>query len=483
MLQQSPKRRSPMALKLLLFFALPTMILFVGFAVIAHEVARRHLEAELGIRLEAIASAAATQIRGRYLAPLQPGDEQDDFVRGAKRKLLKLRDVTGVARIYVFDRDFGSRVDTEEGTVIGAHYFQAELDRVPIEEVFEHGHSVSSVIFAGRGGRQYKAGYAPIVANPGRDDTIVLAIGVDAPAAFFDQLSGFRRSLSIAGALLLLLVLIVAFIVAARMSLPLRRLAAAAERIGRGDLKEPIRLASSKRPDEIAMLAATMEEMRAELDSRDQRTQLMLSGIAHEVRNPLGGIELFSGILAEELEGDVRVEHVTRITREVNYLKDVVESFLNYARRDAPKLEGVDVDAVLGEVCELETQSADALRVTLDWQGGGLRCTADRGQLRRVVLNLVRNAVQAAAEDSNGHVQVESVRNGDQVWIVVKNNGPVIDEETLQHLFEPFFTTRAKGTGLGLAFVSEIIADHGGLIEVSSSIEDGTEFRFSIALG
>jgi len=103
------------------------------------------------------------------------------------------------------------------------------------------------------------------------------------------------------------------------------------------------------------------------------------------------------------------------------------------------------------------------------------------GQLRRAVLNVVRNALQAArgaSEDPS--VSIEVAPQGEWATLAVRNRGPVIDEKVRGRMFEPFYTTREKGTGLGLAFVREIIDDHGGTIEVESSAEEGTVFSMRL---
>jgi signal transduction histidine kinase len=461
----------PILAKLLVTFTLPTMALFSLFAVVAHEVARRDLEAELGTRLSALAQTAALEIRGKYLVELGPGGEQDRAYLRARRVLDSVREATGVARLYVFDRGFTSRVDTAD-TPIGATHFQAELHRHELGRVFERGEPVSSVLFEGTDGKLYKAGYAPVRASE-TEGAIVLALGVDAPAAYFERLADLRRSLLGYGALLALVVIAIAVVVAALITRPLRRLAAAAERIGKGDLDTAIARTSH---DELGFLADTMEDMRREIAARSEKMQLMLSGIAHEVRNPLAGIKLFTGILRDEIEpGDDRRRHVDRIERELGYLETVVTEFLDYARRPAPELAEVELGALLGDVIELVRPDAARANVPLGLDvldgagapaGQPVRCRGDAGQVRRVALNLVRNAVQASAGVDGPAVRVTVQRAGDQAVLAVHNRGAEIPAEVRARMFEPFFTTREKGTGLGLAFVREIVDDHGGALSV-----------------
>jgi hypothetical protein len=113
--------RATILVKLLLAFVLPTVVLFAAFAVVAHEVTRRDLDDELGTRLEAIAAAAATHIRGKYLAELGPGDETERAYQNVMRKLESVAITTG-ADLFVFDRALDSRADTK-GAAIGTHYF------------------------------------------------------------------------------------------------------------------------------------------------------------------------------------------------------------------------------------------------------------------------------------------------------------------------------------------------------------------------
>jgi signal transduction histidine kinase len=230
------------------------------------------------------------------------------------------------------------------------------------------------------------------------------------------------------------------------------------------------------------VLGQAMDRMREQLAERDARTQQMLAGIAHEVRNPLAGMTLFAGILRDEIPADdERRGHVDKIQRELGYLERVVNDFLEYARRPKPELGDVEASELLAEVAQLA--GIDEIEIAVEPTTVMLR--ADRGQLRRALLNLAKNAAQAArAAGHTGHDVVRLwVERGDrEARIHVWNRGKEIPPETSGRLFEPFFTTREKGTGLGLAFVREIAIDHGGRIDVESGGGE-TTFTFVLPLG
>ncbi len=478
--------RATILVKLLLAFAVPTLALFAVFAVVALEVTRSDLDAELGTRLEAIAAAGATQVRGKYLVPLREGHETERAHLNIVAKLRTVAEATG-ARLYVFAREpgaelgdpvtFTSRADTRPGVAIGTRYYQADLDRVDLERVFAGGRA-SSLTFTADDGRRVKAGYAPVRASEAEPE-VVLAIGAEAPATYFARLDDLRTSLVWWGIGLTGLVLAATWLAALLITRPVRLLATAAARIGGGDLAAVIAPTSR---DELGVLAATMETMRGQLAERDARTQQMLAGIAHEVRNPLAGIQLYAGILREELAGDDRASHAVKIDREVGHLERVVRDFLDYARRPPPEPGELDAAALVREVAELASPDARAAGIEVVIVGEStVALHADGGQVRRALINLVHNAVQAAAAgaERGPAVTIGARAVGDQVELTVVNRGPAITADVSGRMFQPFFTTRAQGTGLGLAFVNEIVRAHGG--EVQVTCEDG-ETRFRVML-
>jgi signal transduction histidine kinase len=466
--------RATILVKLLVALVLPAIILFTLFAFVAYEVSRHDLDDELGRRLQAIAGSAATQIRGKYLLELQPGQEPERAYQNAVTKLAAVEKATG-AHLFLFDKRFNARGDTLPGVAIGEHYFRAELDRTELARVFERGELASSVTFVGNDGVTYKTGYAPVRLSE-TEPEIVLALGAQAPASYFSQLADLRARLLRWGAGLAAVSIAAAVLATLLITRNIRRLAAAAERIGGGELREPVKVTSR---DELGVLAQTMDRMREQLAERDARMQQMLAGIAHEVRNPLAGMTLFAGILQDELpEGDERRGHVDRIRKELGYLERVVNEFLEFARRPRPELADVPVDELFAEVAELA--SNDDIQIAVE--PANVTAHADRAQLRRALLNLAKNAVQAAASAGHrgaGVVRLSAALRGDELALSVWNRGKEISPETSGKLFEPFYTTREKGTGLGLAFVREIAVDHGGRVDVTSA-EGETTFTLVV---
>jgi signal transduction histidine kinase len=436
------------------------------FAVAAHEVARQVLEDELGRRLSTAATGVALLVLPEQLTAIAAGDEQSNTYANLRHRAEQTQKRLAVRRVLLVARDLTARADSDGALALGAAARELEADRPELEKA-SLGQATASPLFVGRDGLPYKRGYARI-GNPAAGFAVV-----EASAEYLDALAAFRRYLAVGGAASLALIVVLAAWLSRRMTGPLERLAAAAERIGQGDLSAPVQ---SETRDEIGALALRLDEMRVALRARDERMQMMLAGIAHEVRNPLGGLELYAGLLREGLAAEPeRLAEIARVEREIAYLKNVVTDFLDFARRPPPVVEEVPVRLLLEEVAELCRPARGGPAVRVDC-APPLAARVDRAQLRRALLNLTKNAVVAAG--AAGQVVLTAYPDGgtQMVW-EVRDSGPGVSDEIRDKIWTPFFTTHERGTGLGLAFVQEIARDHGGTVSVDRAPEGGACFR------
>jgi signal transduction histidine kinase len=446
--------------KLLLATVVPAVLVLATFGFLANEVARRSLEVELGRRLATAAAGAALLVFPQQIQASADGDPESATYANLRKALARAREQLKVRRVLLVARDLTGRGDTDGLVALGAPAHELGADAAEVERALA-GKPAASPIFWGHDGRPYQRGYASV----GGAGLIV----VEGSADYFQELASFRKRLLAGGLAGAGLILIFAVLVSARITRPLGRLAEAAERIGRGDLTAAVPIETR---DEIGQLAARLDQMRAALAARDERLQMMLAGIAHEVRNPLGGLELYAGLLREGLAGQPeRLGEVARIAREIDYLKTVVTEFLEYARRPAPHREPFSARPLLEEIAEL---CGGVPRVDAPAE---LAASGDRGQLRRALLNLARNAVTAAGPTGTVVLSAQPADAG-VAW-EVRDSGPGIPDELRDKIFAPFFTTREKGTGLGLAFVRDIVRDHGATIAVDRGPEGGARFRFT----
>lgn len=229
-----------------------------------------------------------------------------------------------------------------------------------------------------------------------------------------------------------------------------------------------------------ALIAATE---RAEQAERMAALGRLAAGLAHEIRNPLGSIAGSVQLLRSGPGLDEEDRQLCEIIqRETNRLNDLVTDMVDLSKPRKPDLTVVDAATIAREVVALASNSGRAvsdveLRFSTD--GSPALVRADSAQLRQLVWNLVRNAVQAS--EAGASVWVSVSRQAENVELAVVDRGVGIDEAQMPRLFDAFFTTRSQGSGVGLAVVKRIADEHGFLIHVKSEAGRGATFRVLMA--
>jgi two-component system NtrC family sensor kinase len=250
--------------------------------------------------------------------------------------------------------------------------------------------------------------------------------------------------------------------------------------------KEEHRLGSINVLRDITLLNR-MQEQLIETEKLASAGKL-ISGVAHEVRNPLFGISATARALANELKGapqDIQ-PYLDIITSETSRLNRLMEDLLNYTRPVRIDKNPSDINDLVQEVIEHfqhlpEGQNAQFNMITGDRIPP---MNMDRNKMKQVLFNLFENGIQHANEEPRVDIflQFLSLADPPEIHLVVKDNGIGISNENLTKVFDPFFTTRQKGTGLGLSIVRKVVHDHGGRISVESHPGIGTTFRITLPL-
>jgi PAS domain S-box-containing protein len=194
----------------------------------------------------------------------------------------------------------------------------------------------------------------------------------------------------------------------------------------------------------------------------------MAGGIAHEIRNPLHAIQGFAQLLCREADGDSRAtRHAVRIQEGVSEIESIVASMLGIAGEGELRVEMFNARALVREAVEAVLQERDAPDLwTMELIGPAATIQADRIKMRQAVRNLVANACDA--QPTGGPVRVETVPVKNGVTITVTDAGPGVPSRDIERICDPFFTTRAEGTGMGLALVQRVAELHGGLLELQA---------------
>jgi len=193
--------------------------------------------------------------------------------------------------------------------------------------------------------------------------------------------------------------------------------------------------------------------------------------LAHEIKNPLTPIQLSAERLQHKLadklgapEAEMLMRSTQTIVNQVSALKNMVDAFRQYARMPERTLQEIDLNALLREVLTLYESLAGWIRIEL--APGLPRVVGDPAQLRQVIHNLLQNAQDALVDSTNPGIVVRSELSAGGVRVTITDNGSGFPEQLMQRAFEPYVTTKPKGTGLGLVIVKKIIEEHGGTVEI-----------------
>ncbi|KAA3616551.1 MAG: PAS domain S-box protein [Calditrichaeota bacterium] len=247
-----------------------------------------------------------------------------------------------------------------------------------------------------------------------------------------------------------------------------------------------------------------IKQMQSEVARMDRLASLgvLASGIAHEIRNPLAGIKTVAQTLEEEIDpDDSKQEYLARIIRQVNRMDDLLRAFFTYARPRQPVRKLSKLQEIVNEVTPLIDQKLNSNKIELlqSYAPDLPLIFVDFGQIHQVLLNLFLNAIDAMPNGGELAIQAEpmfsSIKRTDRrgqrfhvpekqrlfVKITISDTGEGIKGPNLNKIFNPFFTTKPNGSGLGLSIVYRIIEEHKGDISVQSDAEKGTVFTLLLA--
>lgn len=316
----------------------------------------------------------------------------------------------------------------------------------------------------------------------------------------------------------IILSLMVSYIIAHLIVKPIQKLRLGVEALAKGDFDYTINVRTR---DEIGILEESFNKVRQELKQTytklkgkieaadedlkkaykelSEKQELLVqkerlasmgqlsAGVAHEINNPIGTIVLYSHTLLKEFpDGDHKREDLEVIVREAMRCKDIVRDLLNFARQSRVSKEPTDLKGLIGSVFSIMRPDAEVKNVCMQSRFGSdlPKVMIDKAQISQVLVNLVKNGIDAVPEEGKVTVSATLCKEGREIEIKVADNGCGIRREDLSKLFTPFFTTKdmGKGTGLGLAIAYGVVKMHSGNISVESEPGIGTTFTIRLPI-
>lgn len=434
---------------------LGVLLLLVNLTVVyLIRTARRHLDEELGRRFTGTAHTAAVLVRPEQVDLLipSPGDTLDvgfnlqmdraDAENEVRAEWVKLAEGAGVGNILLLDP--GRRVVFSLRDVLYKGSERASLDEAAFQQALL-GYPASTDLYS-IAGEYLKSAYAPVLRFGGETAGVVV---VEGSSAAFRPLDQMTVSFVAAGVLASAVMVVVALVFLRTYG----RLALAEEHMHHTDI-----LAS------VGQLA---------------------SAVAHEIRNPL---TVLRGVAArlrkfERLREPERVELLRMVDEEVDRMGHVVQNFLSLSRRPDSEPEVFSLRPLLErslEILRVEL-SRSGIDTSLQWEADeDLLIRARPDDMRHVFLNLALNARSFMPEGGKLTIRVFNRKSQARIWF--EDTGPGVPPALRNQIFDAFFTTRAEGTGLGLAFVDRVVTDVGGSVTVDAAPGGGASFQITLPL-
>ena len=320
----------------------------------------------------------------------------------------------------------------------------------------------------------------------------------DASGVLVTQTRRWSEARLVATTLLLVLTLAMVAILAGRFTRPVKELAGAARRVAAGDLDFQVDI---KRSDELGELASTFNEMIVDLKSKQELEEKLnqaersavvgrlTQGVAHEIRNPLNVLNLSIDHVSTKFapEDPARRKQFTGILSsikdEIARLNRMVTDLLNYGRPAKLTLSPIDMAELVNETMALVKPQAHEQGVDLLVDGDlhNARINGDAERLKSCLSNIAINALQAMP--AGGRLTASVHKKNGIVEVSISDTGVGIKEDSLPKIFEPYFSTKQAGFGLGLAVTKKIVEEHKGSIEVHSHVDQGTTFTLKLPAG
>lgn len=221
-------------------------------------------------------------------------------------------------------------------------------------------------------------------------------------------------------------------------------------------------------------------QLKSQQEDRLRVMGELAAEVAHEIRNPLGSIELMVTLLQEDLDGDQKHREIlSRIRTSVDNMNHTVTNILLYTKEIHPERSEFPLEVLVEQAEHIAMNTIVKKQITVEKRLDDLYIHGDLELLKQCLANILINAAQAV--DLKGRIDIFSTIRSEQLQLIVQDNGSGIPEELKEKVFKPFFTTKNTGTGLGLAMVKRVIEAHGGRVYFES-LEKGTQFVMQLPI-
>lgn len=432
-------------IRIILTFCIVTFILVLIMSRIGYYYLRDVYLTQLSQQAQSISYLLAKQIENKYLNLLQigiPGNISRDYFSNLMNKYNLPQ-----SKIFIFDKSLTVLVHSVKSDETGTYEPRLLLNQKEIFELEIH-NSIATLPFKGKDGNWYLWAFYRLNTN--------YWLGLQEGADQLHKVEAFSKLFWYIGLIGVFVTIVLGWFVARTITRPIDRLAQFSYQIGKGDFKAKI---PKGMRGEIKLLADSMDKMRLDILKSHKDKENMLAQIAHEIRNPLGGIELLANLTKEDiLSGKANTEYLDNILKEITELKSLITAYLDYSRPHHAKPEWINLWKFSNEIISLLSETVNKKNIQFKINIINDTILFDPHQLKQVFINLISNSIESI--EKNGTILLESTQINENWKLSIKDTGKGIKSGNLSTIFDPFFTTKNDGTGLGLSICRKLCEEN-----------------------
>ncbi len=456
--------------KVLIYFLLSAAVIVGVYAVITYHLVRHDIEKEVEKRLIIVGNFIKEAVNSDEIQGLsRRGRLYDKYVK----KLAYLKNITEVEDIMIISPEsellFSLEDEKEE--------FFIMLNDFRLKKAAE-GKIASSSFYEGVKGRHYKTAFVPLKTN----GKVAGIIGVETKIAYLKYVKQYKNALFIAGIVILILAFLLSIVISSGITRSTIQLRKKAEQIAKRNFDENIKVSGE---EEINVLSDTLDTMKNELRDYITNRERMATvgefsaGVAHEIRNSLNVVSGYAELIKEGTSSPKITKKAADIVKNTMKMSEFLNNFLDYTKEFTPEFQEIELSSFLDEF--LEEFSGDvAEAIEKDYEGKNGIIKADTYLIKKVLYNIIINAYQSINKKKKV-IKVGLEKAGGGTAVIIEDNGSGIDTKFKDKIFQPFFTGKKDGTGLGLAMAYKIVKEiHRGDIMVESEKGRGTRFIITL---
>ncbi|HED05707.1 MAG TPA: HAMP domain-containing histidine kinase [Ignavibacteria bacterium] len=453
-------------IRIIAAFSIITIVLVIVLSRVSYMFVRNLYLDQLSEQVNVVTQMLSIQLDQKYVNLLQfgmPTEMTKNYFKGIFRKNLTS---SLHSRIFIFDNHFKIIVSSDSTVKSGTIDARLLLNQKEIEQLNVH-QGNASLPFKGDDGKWYLWGFYRLGQNNW------LAVRENASRIeIVDKLSSLFWDLGVVG---IIISLLTALFLARSITKPLNKLVDFSREIGQGGFQTKIPV---NMKGEIAVLAKSMDSMKNNLAMHQKEKERMLAQIAHEIRNPLGGIELLANLTKEDLiKGNIEHGYLDKILMEINRLKILINSYLNYSRPSYSNPVTLDIEKIVNELKNIYQVSLIRKNIRLIKNIEKINVVFDADHLKQILMNLLSNSIDSV--NSGGEIKISLNKNNVKWELCIVDNGNGIAEKNIRSIFNPFFTTKKNGTGLGLAICKKLCIENNAEITFDNIPGKGCKFKIS----